>query len=165
MAVVTFAPINASADNVQTNNAMDDGENTLDNYDVVDEKTSLLKAEGGSIQKSRSGLGSVHQLQPPPDMEQRSSSFHTVGQTGESSMISAEATKATSRLRVVPSTQSFDEHLNKGSLISFVFFDFHHDNIDKSKEIEKISNIKYYSWYKVVLISIMFCLHMISVMT
>ena len=121
MAVVTFAPINASADNVQTNNTMDDGENTLDNYDVVDEKTSLLKAEDGSIQKSRSGLGSVHQLQPPPDMEQRSSSFHTVGQTGESSMISAEATKATSRFRVVPSTQSFDEHLNKGSLISFVF--------------------------------------------
>ena len=33
----------------------DDGETTLDNFELVDEKTSLLKAEGGSV-KSPSGI-------------------------------------------------------------------------------------------------------------
>ncbi len=41
---------------------------TLDNFDVVDEKTSLLKAEGGGLYGHRVGsLGSLTMsLQPPP---------------------------------------------------------------------------------------------------
>lgn len=56
---MTFAiPVDSGVNSLQTiGGAVDDGEGTLDNFEVIDEKTSLLKAEGGSVQKTP---GSVH---------------------------------------------------------------------------------------------------------
>lgn len=56
---MTFAiPLDSGVNTLQTvGGAVDDGEGTLDNFEVIDEKTSLLKAEGGSVQKP---AGPVH---------------------------------------------------------------------------------------------------------
>ena len=49
---------------------MDDGDLTLDNFDVVDEKTSLLKAEDGGLYHRMGSLGSLTMsLQPPPSQQ------------------------------------------------------------------------------------------------
>ena len=49
---------------------LDDGDLTLDNFDVVDEKTSLLKAEGGGLYHRLGSLGSLTMsLQPPPSQQ------------------------------------------------------------------------------------------------
>ena len=57
---------------------LDDGDLTLDNFDVVDEKTSLLKAEGGYRMGS---LGSLTMsLQPPPSQLSRPASAQQLSQ-------------------------------------------------------------------------------------
>ena len=49
---------------------LDDGDLTLHNFDVVDEKTSLLKAEGGGLYHRMGSLGSLTMsLQPPPSQQ------------------------------------------------------------------------------------------------
>lgn len=119
---VTFAiPVDTGVDPLQSVGGIDDGETTLDNYEVVDEKTSLLKAEGGSVQpvettpKSGSVRGaSSPGTQPPPYNISAAQFASSAGQGAAGQAIDTGTDSADSRVHVAGVTPGKEVQRSQG---------------------------------------------------
>lgn len=112
---VTFAiPVDTGMDTLQSVGGIDDGETTLDNYEVVDEKTSLLKAEGGSVQlvETTQKSGSVHGT--PPYNISATQFVSSAGQGAAGQAIDTGTDSADSRVHVAGVTPGKEVQRSQG---------------------------------------------------
>lgn len=119
---VTFAiPVDTGEDTLQSVGGIDDGEITRDNYEVIDEKTSLLKAEGGSVQpaettqKSGSVHGTSSPVAQPPVYNIAASQFaSSAGQVATGQAIDTGTDSVDSRVHAAGVTSGKEVHRSQG---------------------------------------------------